>query len=58
MKWIIPVEILMESDLTWQTVVFLIMVYVDGLALFVYLLLCVIQKAKIVFRSKPRSVGS
>ena len=51
MSWIIPVELLMEQNLTWQAVVFLTIVYANGLALFLYLVLSVIQKAKSVFKN-------
>lgn len=51
MKWIIPVELLMEPNLTWQALVFLVLAYANGLALFTYLVLCVIQKAKNIFKN-------
>ena len=43
-------ELLMEQNLTWQAIAFLAMAYANGLALFVYLVLCVIQKGKSVFK--------
>ena len=40
----------MEQNLTWQAIVFLIIAFGNGIALFLYLALSVIQKAKTVFR--------
>lgn len=36
MNWILPQEILMETDLTWQATAFVVVGLLNGLALFVW----------------------